>query len=43
MSTALQMSSLTCQCVFYRPELNAKGGGPHELNFECLKTKYTNG
>ena len=24
MLTALKMSSLTCKCVFYRPELNAK-------------------
>ena len=28
MLTDLKVSSLTCKCVFYRPELNAKGG-PH--------------
>ena len=24
MLTSLKVSSLTCKCVFYRPELNAK-------------------
>ena len=43
MFTALKMSSLTCICVFYRPELNAKGGGPMELNFESLEIKHSNG
>ena len=32
MLTALKMSSLTCKCVFYRPELNAKAG-PHRIEF----------
>ena len=27
MSTGLKVSSLTCRYVFYRPDLNAKGGG----------------
>ena len=26
MLTGLKVSSLTCKCVFYRPEHNAKGG-----------------
>ena len=43
MLTALKTSSLTYMCVFYRPELNAKGGGPLELNFESLEMKHTNG
>ena len=43
MLTALTMSSLTCKCVFYRPELNAKEGGPMELNFEGLEMKQTKG
>ena len=32
MLTALKVSSLTCKCVFYRPELNAKAG-PHVIEF----------
>ena len=32
MLTVLQVSSLACKCVFYRPEHNAK-----ELNFEDLE------
>ena len=32
MLTGLQVSSLACKCVFYRPEHNAK-----ELNFEDLE------
>ena len=32
MLTALKMSSLKCKCVFYRPELNAKGG-PRGIEF----------
>ena len=43
MLTALKMSSLTCKWIFYRPELNAKWGGPMELNFEGLELKQTNG
>ena len=43
MLTALKMPSLTCIYVFYRPELNAKGGGPMELNFESLEIKHSNG
>ena len=30
------MLLLACECVFYRPELNANGGS-HELNFDGLK------
>ena len=33
------MSSLTCKCVLYRSELNAKGADPMELNFEGLEIK----
>ena len=40
--TGLKVSSLTGKCVFYRPELNAKGG-PIELNFASLEIKNTNG
>ena len=32
MVTGLKVSSLTCKCVFYRPELNAKAG-PHGIEF----------
>ena len=32
MLTGLKVSSLTCKCVFYRPELNAKAG-PHVIEF----------
>ena len=32
MLTDLKVSSLTCKCVFYRPELNAKGG-PRGIEF----------
>ena len=39
MLTALKMSSLTCKCVLYRSELNAKGADPMELNFEGLEIK----
>ena len=42
MLTALKMS-LTYKCVFYKPELNAKGGGPMELKSEGLEMKHTNG
>ena len=28
----LKVSALTCKCVFYRPELNAKAG-PHRIEF----------
>ena len=34
--TSLKVSSLTCKCEFYRPELNEKGG-PMELNFEYIE------
>ena len=30
--TGLKVLSLTCNCVIYRPEHNAKGGGP-EIEF----------
>ena len=46
MLAGLKVSSLTCKCVLYRPELNAKGrggGGDIELNFEGLDLKYTKG
>ena len=36
MVTALKKSSLARTCLFYRPELNAKGD-PEELNFESLE------
>ena len=32
MLTGLKVSSLTCKCVFYRPELNAKAG-THRIEF----------
>ena len=32
MLTGLKVSSLTCKCVFYGPELNAKAG-PHGIEF----------
>ena len=45
MLAGLKVSSLACKCVFYRPELNAKGES-HELHFDSLtenaKIKYTN-
>ena len=42
MLTALKMSFLTGTCVFYRAEVNAKGGSPIELNFQGLELKHTN-
>ena len=42
MLTDLKVSSLTCKCVIYRQELNAKGDSM-ELNFEGFEMKYTNG
>ena len=30
--TGLKLSSMTCKCIFCRPELNAKGG-PHGIEF----------
>ena len=30
--TGFKVSSLTCECVFYRPELNAKAGA-HGIEF----------
>ena len=30
--TGLKVSSVTCKCAFYRPELNAKVGA-HEIEF----------
>ena len=32
MLTGLEVSSLECKCVFYRPELNTNGG-PHGTEF----------
>ena len=40
MLTGLKVSSLTCRCVFYRPELNAKAGA-HAIEF--CKPLNTNG
>ena len=37
MLTGLQVSSVACKCVFYRPEHNAK-----ELNFEDLEMQKWN-
>ena len=42
MSTGLKVSSLACKCVFYRPEHNAKGEYPMELNFESLEMQKLN-
>ena len=42
MLTSLKVSSLTCKCVFYRTELNAKGD-PIELNFKGFEVKHTKG
>ena len=36
------MSSLTCKCVFYRPEHNAKELNPMELNFEGFEMQKLN-
>ena len=40
MLTNLKVSSMTCKCVFYRPELNERG--PMELDFESPQKKHTN-
>ena len=40
MLTGLNVFSLTCKRVFYRTELNTKGG-PIELNFEGLEMNQT--
>ena len=37
MLTSLKVSSLTCKCVFYRPDFNTNGGGPIKLNFEVIE------
>ena len=37
MLPALKMSSLTCKCVFYRPELNAKREAPWNWIVKVLK------
>ena len=50
MLTGLKVSSLTCKCVFYRPELNVKTE-PHGTEFckpwkkiyKWIELKYTNG
>ena len=40
--TGLKVSSLTCKCVFYRPEHDTKEG-PHEtMNFEGLEMQKRN-
>ena len=41
MLTDLKVSSLTCKCVIYRQELNAKGDSM-ELNFEEFEMKHIN-
>ena len=44
MLTGLKVSSLTCKCVFYRPEHNTKEG-PHEIEFSShynAKMIYSN-
>ena len=41
MMTCLEVSSLVCKCVFYRPEHNAKDG-PHGINFEVLEMQKRN-
>ena len=41
MSAGLKMSSLACNCVFKRPEHNAKGC-PMQLNFEGLDMQKWN-
>ena len=33
MIAGLQVSSLACKYVFFGPEHNAKGGGPHGTEF----------
>ena len=33
MLTGLKVSSLACNCVVYRPELNTKDGGGREIEF----------
>ena len=42
MLTGLEVSSLTCKCVFYGPELNAKAV-PHGLEFSKPWNETTNG
>ena len=38
--TGLKVSSLTCKCLFYRPEHNAKGGGtPWKWTLKALKCR----
>ena len=41
MLTGLKVVFLTCKCVIYRPEHNAKGD-PQELNFEDLEMQKLN-
>ena len=36
MLISLKVSSLSCKCVFYRSEHNAKWG-PNEMNFKGLE------
>ena len=43
MLTGLKVSSFTCKCIFYTPELNAKAMDPMKLNFGSLEMKHTNG
>ena len=39
MVTGLKVSSLTCNCVFYRPEQNTQRAPPMELHFEGVEIK----
>ena len=43
MLTGLKVSSFTCKCIFYTPELNAKAMDPMKLNLGSLEMKHTNG
>ena len=46
MLTGLKVSPLACKYEFYRPKHNAKGGGPHGIEFLSswnAKMKYTYG
>ena len=42
MLTGLEVSSLTCKCVFYGPELNAKAR-PHGIEFSKPWNETTDG
>ena len=42
MLTDLKVSSLSCECLFHRPEDFANRGPPMELNFEGLEMQKGN-